>query len=284
MEWPDRAESKYQYRGKEEHIRISQAFVQLGDVEVELIQPVEGNNAYQDFLDETGGGIHHVLFEVSDIDPVLHELAKSGVTVLQSGTGIRPGTRWALLDTREAVRIFGGIAPSSRRVGRHVGFLSANVAEASKMKLVRSGMTMEKAQFNSSEDCYCRLRKVGGHARPAYQALPTSEFVAVCDVATDRAEAFAAKFQVKGYTDLAEMLHREKVDVLSICTQHTQHPAAVEIAAAAGTNAISEKPLAVDLVSCDQAIAAARAAGIKLGVVSQRRWYEPVPAHEAGNG
>ena len=101
VEWPDRAESKYQYRGKEEHIRISQAFVQLGDVEVELIQPVEGNNAYQDFLDETGGGIHHVLFEVSDIDPVLRELAKSGVTVLQSGTGIRPGTRWALLDTRE---------------------------------------------------------------------------------------------------------------------------------------------------------------------------------------
>jgi len=25
----------------------------------------------------------------------------SGVKVLQSGTGIRPGTRWALLDTQE---------------------------------------------------------------------------------------------------------------------------------------------------------------------------------------
>jgi methylmalonyl-CoA/ethylmalonyl-CoA epimerase len=106
VEWPDRAESKYAYRGVEEHIRISQAFVQLGDVEVELIQPVEGNNAYKDFLDETGGGIHHVLFEVSDIDPVIRELAKSGVTVLQSGTGIRPGTRWALLDTRELLGFF----------------------------------------------------------------------------------------------------------------------------------------------------------------------------------
>jgi len=101
VEWPDRAESKYAYRGVDERIRISQAFVQLGDVEVELIQPVQGRNAYKDFLDETGGGIHHVLFEVSDIDPVLRELEKSGVTVLQSGTGIRPGTRWALLDTKE---------------------------------------------------------------------------------------------------------------------------------------------------------------------------------------
>ncbi len=110
----------------------------------------------------------------------------------------------------------------------------------------------------------------------AYQALPNSEFVSVCDVAPERAQAFADKFRVKGYTDLAEMLDREGVNVLSVCTQHTQHPAAVEIAAAAGVHVISEKPLAIDLTSCDRAIAAARSAGIKLGVISQRRWYEPV--------
>ena len=100
--WPNRPESKYEYRDVEEHILISQAFVQLGQVEIELIQPLEGErNAYKQFLDETGGGIHHVLFEIKDIDPVLRALAESGVTVLQSGTGIRPGTRWALLDTQE---------------------------------------------------------------------------------------------------------------------------------------------------------------------------------------
>jgi hypothetical protein len=106
VDWPDRPESKYQYRGVDEKIRIRQAFVQLGAVEIELIQPLEGRNAYKDFLDETGGGIHHVLFEVTDIEPVLQELAKSGITVLQSGTGIRSGTRWALLDTREQVGFY----------------------------------------------------------------------------------------------------------------------------------------------------------------------------------
>lgn len=106
VEWPDRAESKYYYRGAEEHIRIRQAFVQLGDVEVELIQPLEGRSGYSDFLDQTGGGIHHVLFEVSDIDPVIKDLAKSGVSVLQSGTGIRPGTHWVLLDTREMLGFY----------------------------------------------------------------------------------------------------------------------------------------------------------------------------------
>ncbi len=113
--------------------------------------------------------------------------------------------------------------------------------------------------------------KVAGTHALAYQTLPNSQLVAVCDVAAERARAFADKFQVSAYTDLAEMLKREKVDVLSICTQHTQHPAAVEIAAMAGVHVISEKPLAIDLASCDRAIAAARAAGVKLGVISQRR-------------
>jgi catechol 2,3-dioxygenase-like lactoylglutathione lyase family enzyme len=101
VEWPDRPEAKFYYRGVEESVRFKQAFVQSGAVEIELIQPLEGRSGYRDFLDQTGGGIHHVLFEVTDIDPVIQELAKSGVAVRQSGTGIRPGTRWALLDTQE---------------------------------------------------------------------------------------------------------------------------------------------------------------------------------------
>ena len=105
--------------------------------------------------------------------------------------------------------------------------------------------------------------KVAGTHALAYQALPNSELVAVCDISPERAQTFAGSLRVNAYTDLAEMLKKEKVDVLSICTQHTQHPAAVEIAAAAGVHAISEKPLAIDLASCDRAIAAARAAGIK---------------------
>jgi catechol 2,3-dioxygenase-like lactoylglutathione lyase family enzyme len=118
VEWPDRAEAKYYYRGVEEKVRVKQAFVQLGDVEVELIQPVEGRSGYKDFLDETGGGIHHVLFEVSDIDPVIQKLEKHGITVLQSGTGIRPGTRWALLDTKE---ILGFLVELRHRPGESDG-------------------------------------------------------------------------------------------------------------------------------------------------------------------
>ena len=135
---------------------------------------------------------------------------------------------------------------------------------------------MQNKSTNRLRTAIVGCGKVAGTHALAYQVLPNSQLVAVCDVAAERSQTFANKYQVRAYTDLAEMLEKENVDVLSICTQHTQHPAAVEIAAAAGVHAISEKPLAIDLASCDRAIAAARAAGVKLGVISQRRWYEPV--------
>lgn len=104
VEWPDRPEATFSFRGKPELIRLRQAFVQVGNLELELIQPLEGErNAYREFLDQKGGGIHHVLFEVPDIESVLHKLAEANVGVLQAGTGIRPGTRWTLLDTSDLV-------------------------------------------------------------------------------------------------------------------------------------------------------------------------------------
>jgi UDP-N-acetyl-2-amino-2-deoxyglucuronate dehydrogenase len=135
---------------------------------------------------------------------------------------------------------------------------------------------MHKAHSNRSRTAIVGCGKVADTHALAYRELPNSDFVAVCSNSPHRAQAFAAKWGVTGYTDLAQMLDCEKVDVLSVCTPHPQHPAAVEIAAAVGVHAIVEKPLAVDLVSCDRAIAAARDAKVKLGVISQRRWYEPV--------
>lgn len=119
VKWPNRPNSKYYYRGVRRPIRISQAFVQLGAVELELIQPVAGRrNAYKEFLEQKGGGIHHVLFEVPNIDQALRLLAKSGITVLQAGTGIRPGTRWALLDTKDEL---GFLVELRHRTGRSDG-------------------------------------------------------------------------------------------------------------------------------------------------------------------
>lgn len=103
IEWPNRPDSQYWFRGEEEKMRVRQAFAQVGPIEFELVQPLEGeNNAYRRFLDEKGGGTHHVLFETDDMDAVIASMADRGISVLQAGTGIRPGTRWALLDSQGA--------------------------------------------------------------------------------------------------------------------------------------------------------------------------------------
>jgi UDP-N-acetyl-2-amino-2-deoxyglucuronate dehydrogenase len=118
--------------------------------------------------------------------------------------------------------------------------------------------------------------KVSATHALAFSRLPGSEFVAVCSRGLDRAQALARRFGVRAYNDIRQMIEGEHVDVVSITTPHPQHAPAIEAAARAGAHVLCEKPLAVDLPSCDRAIDAARRAGVKLGVISQRRFYEPV--------
>lgn len=123
--------------------------------------------------------------------------------------------------------------------------------------------------------------KVSATHAGAWQKLPASELVAVCDRHMDRAKALATKFGVRPYAELAEMIDRERVEILSVCTQHSQRAEIIETAAQRGVHVVVEKPLTVDLASSDGAIAACHAAKVKLGVISQRRFYEPVQRMKA---
>ena len=123
--------------------------------------------------------------------------------------------------------------------------------------------------------------KVGRTHADALASLAQSELVAVCDRTTAGAEAFAREFGVRPYTDVATMLRESKVEAVSICTPHPLHAEAIEIAAAHGVHVLVEKPLAATLADCDRAIAACAAAGVRLGVVSQRRFYPPIQRMKA---
>jgi predicted dehydrogenase len=118
--------------------------------------------------------------------------------------------------------------------------------------------------------------KVGHTHAHALKTLPHSDFVAACSRSPDKARQFGEIYGVRAYADCAEMLRAEALDAVTVCTPHPSHPDLVELAAAAGVHVLVEKPLAPDLAGCDRAIAACQRAGVKLGVISQRRWYEPV--------
>ena len=74
--------------------------------------------------------------------------------------------------------------------------------------------------------------KVASTHASAWRRLAASELVGVCDRNLDRAKALAARFGVRGYGDLAEMIETERLEILSVCTQHTQRAPLIETAAA----------------------------------------------------
>jgi len=118
--------------------------------------------------------------------------------------------------------------------------------------------------------------KVGQIHAQALGALPESEFVAACDLDLERATSFATRFGVKPFSDMTRMLEASGVQAVCIATPHPLHAESAILAAQAGVHVLVEKPLAASLNDCDLMLAAARRGGINLGVISQRRWYEPV--------
>jgi predicted dehydrogenase len=118
--------------------------------------------------------------------------------------------------------------------------------------------------------------KVGGiHAR-ALKAIPDSDFAAVCDASAERAQAFASQFGVAPFTDVPSMIRSAGIEAATIATPHPLHAEPAIRCAEAGVHVLIEKPLAASLADCDAMIDAAKKAGTTLGVISQRRFFEPV--------
>jgi predicted dehydrogenase len=118
--------------------------------------------------------------------------------------------------------------------------------------------------------------KVGQIHAAALSSLPESTLVAVCDSSAERSASFASRHGGSAFTDVGVMLREARPEAVVICTPHPLHAAPAIQAAEAGVHVLVEKPLAASLADCDAMLAAAKKTGVKLGVVSQRRLYEPV--------
>jgi predicted dehydrogenase len=118
--------------------------------------------------------------------------------------------------------------------------------------------------------------KVGQIHADALRVLPEAEFAAACDADPARAGAFAAMYGCRPFADVATMLRDGGVEAVIVGTPHPLHAGPAVRAAEAGVHVLVEKPLATTLADCDAMIAAAGKSGVTLGVISQRRFYEPV--------
>jgi len=113
------------------------------------------------------------------------------------------------------------------------------------------------------------------HAK-AIMSIPNALLTGVWNRTSSKAEEFAARYNTRSYEDIQKMVTDNKSDLVIVCTAHPYHKQPAVEAALAGANVLVEKPLASDLQDCDDIIEACNNNHVRLGVISQRRWYEPV--------
>jgi methylmalonyl-CoA/ethylmalonyl-CoA epimerase len=73
------------------------AFLPVGDSEVELVRPTTDDSGTAKFLSERGGGMHHLCFEVEDIQAKLDELKAKGVRLINETPLELPGRKMAFV-------------------------------------------------------------------------------------------------------------------------------------------------------------------------------------------
>ena len=58
------------------------AFFKVGEMKIELLQPVDESSVVGKFIAKKGEGFHHIAYEVKDIDESLRQLETKGVKLV----------------------------------------------------------------------------------------------------------------------------------------------------------------------------------------------------------
>ncbi|NRF95373.1 Gfo/Idh/MocA family oxidoreductase [Paenibacillus frigoriresistens] len=106
------------------------------------------------------------------------------------------------------------------------------------------------------------------HCR-TYAEHPDAELVAVCDLNRELADSVAAQLGVRAYYDVATLLEREPIDIVSVATggkeNGSHHLEPVMAAIAAGKDVLVEKPISNDIGEAREMVRFAKERGVRLG-------------------
>ncbi len=91
------------YHGQATYARCKMAFFELGQVQLELIEPIGEPSTWKDGLDQNGEGFHHLAFWVPDTEAALKHLESDGMSVIQQGDFT--GGRYTYVDSKSQLGI-----------------------------------------------------------------------------------------------------------------------------------------------------------------------------------
>ena len=112
----------------------------------------------------------------------------------------------------------------------------------------------------------------GIHARLLEQLPEKYKVVAACDLLMARRKEIEERFDCRTYSDYADMLEDDEIELVTVALPSYLHPPATIQALQAGKHAISEKPMAVKVADADAMMDAAEASGRILTAFQNRRY------------
>ena len=78
------------------------AFLPVGECEVELVKPTEEGTGVAKFLAKNGSGMHHLCFEVDEIEGMLARLQEKGVRLINAEPLVLEGRKMAFIHPKSA--------------------------------------------------------------------------------------------------------------------------------------------------------------------------------------
>lgn len=87
------------YESSQTKVKI--AFIPIGEVKIELIQPSDPESVMGKFLEKRGEDIHHLSYKVKDVDKSLRELEMKGIYLIdKKSRRVRENERVAFLNPK----------------------------------------------------------------------------------------------------------------------------------------------------------------------------------------
>ena len=99
---------------------VEAVLLDVGENHVELLAPLSADTPVGRFLAKQGPGLHHVAYQVKDIDATLERLRQAGLQLIdqQPRTGIR-GSRVAFMHPRATAGVLTEIVEPASEAGSH---------------------------------------------------------------------------------------------------------------------------------------------------------------------
>ena len=136
---------------------------------------------------------------------------------------------------------------------------------------------MKMTQFPTVINRKIRIGVVGcgriskNHFGSIEQHAQYFELAAVCDIEPAVLQAHTAQYKAPGYSNMADMLQSEQLDLVALCTPSGLHPQQAILSAQHKVNVLTEKPMGTRYADGVAMVKACDHAGVRLFVVKQNR-------------